>query len=284
MYGLRKAGQVELGLDMLEFLDTPQERQRFLTDYEKRLAEASPESKALPVVDQFHRSDIHARPARWTWTFATPMRADLRNRPDDEVKITASIDDRFSDAQRKIITDAFVRISKNLPPAPEDGWGVDHKTDSRDRNLPFYDTRLWQALEDCDCTAMNVAMYLGFLRHPSSPNKPEAERNKINPIFIDRFDEQPDANGRWNLGLGEVNLYHNMRVLGIKLNGTALGPGSTYQRSQDVADWADTIIHECLHNFGWRHTEDSQRAWMVRYSRAVAGLAPNSLNLDGDLK
>jgi hypothetical protein len=60
-----------------------------------------------------------------------------------------------------------------------------------------------------------------------------------------------------------------------KLNGSAIGSGSSYPYRLDRLTWAAAIKHEILHNLGWDHgnfgTDDFTKSWMVSYVECQFG-------------
>lgn len=202
-----------------------------------------------------------------TYTFSIPVPEKWRYEPDNKFLLTYRIHSAFSSDQIQLLNDAIKYLSQNMWVTDAE-MGREAMTDMRSSELPFYDKKLFESQEaGGDSTALNYAVFLGFWYYPNHKN--EVLRNKHNLLVIDRFDEEPTADGIWKLGLAEVNAFHILRHCHIKLNGLAMGNSSTYPNSLNHKEWAGTILHECFHNFGWKHEKSTKDAIMVRYADAV---------------
>ncbi|WP_410985471.1 hypothetical protein [Bacillus cereus] len=215
--------------------------------------------------------DVTLKSDYTTYTYSIPVPAKYRYDPDNKFLLTYRIHNSFSTDQIQLISDAIEYLSQNVWVNDEE-MGDGPQTDMRSTELPFYDPKLFEVQRDgTDSSALNYAVFLAFWHYPNHEN--EVLRNKHNLLIIDRFDELPTEDGTWTLGRAEVNAFHILRHCHIDLNGLAMGSSSTYPRALDYKEWAGTILHECFHNFGWRHVESATDAIMVRYADgAVRGI------------
>ena len=90
-------------------------------------------------------------------------------------------------------------------------------------------------------------------------------RNVTIGFFEDASDDAP-------VGYGTVNSYCNYLTQSIAINSVYLGPASTYAFRENAPYFAGVILHELLHNLGWRHpSNDRERAVIYQAQSRIVG-------------
>ncbi|WP_336769806.1 hypothetical protein [Bacillus bombysepticus] len=186
--------------------------------------------------------------------------------PSTVFNLTYRVHHSFTDDEVKVIHSAIAFLSQHTFFDMDD---AKVGTYPRDGGIPFYDPKFMELLKSGNqWGALNYAVHIAFRIIKSEPV--ESSCHKRNLLIIDRFEKEPEGQ-KFILGTGEFNAFEQLRCCNVFLNGVALGEKSAYSGSQAANVWASTILHECFHNFGWKHSDEynDEEPIMIKYCKDV---------------